>query len=159
MATAKQRNAAILTMENIGNENPLTDKEIMAKSGYGEVIQNQPKQVKQSKGFQEVLEEMLPDSKLYKRHNQLLDKKEYHNKVDKNGLVRKVKTDEIDSVAVSKGLDMAYKLKGRYIEQRVITGEVKHEITQDTQNFAEIQAIRLKYEEELKKLLTQPQNE
>jgi len=157
MATEKQTRAVKLTLENSVRDKPLTDKEIMAKAGYGEVIQNSPKQVKNSKGFQELLEELLPDSKLFKRHNQLLDKKEYRREVNDEGRVIVKKTEEIDTNAVAKGLDMAYKLKGKYIEHRVLDGVVKHEHSQDVNNFLELQAVKLEFEKKLKETLMQEQ--
>ncbi len=58
---------------------------------------------------------MIPDKLLGEKHLLLL------NKVDEKG--------EIDVQAVSKGLDMGYKIKGAYAPEKSINLDIKADIT------------------------------
>lgn len=71
----------------------------MREAGYSPKSAHNPKQLTKSKGWQQLMDKYLPDAFLAKKHKELLNKKE---------------KGEVDTQAVSKGLDMAYKLKGRY---------------------------------------------
>jgi hypothetical protein len=99
MITGKQKKAVKLTLENMARKKPLTGKEIVAEAGYGEVIQNNPKQVFESKGFKELMAEHIPDKLLVKKHLYLLSDK------------RKEETQV-------KALDMAYKIRGDYPKEQ-----------------------------------------
>lgn len=86
--------------------------------------------------------DQIPDKLLAKRHLELLNKRE-HIKID----------DEIEDVgpdtqAVSKGLDMAYKLKGAYAPEKSMNLNLNQPISVDD---VDIQAIADRIEEELKK--------
>lgn len=72
----------------------------MVEVGYSPNSAKNPKILTESKGFKEIMEKELPDGYLLRKHRKLIDK------TDKEG--------EIDVMAVSKGLDMAYKLGDRY---------------------------------------------
>lgn len=61
----------------------------------------------------------LPDKLLIEKHLALLNKKEVVTKNNMTtGEIAVVETDEIDVQAVSKGLDLAYKLKGSFAEEK-----------------------------------------
>lgn len=60
------------------------------------------------------IEEALPDTLLAERHLELLNKKETVKVRDLEGNETIQETNQIDVQAVSKGLDMAYKVKGSY---------------------------------------------
>ena len=87
--------------------------EVMIKAGYSPITAQHPKKLTTSKAWPELLEKHLPDKKLLKRHNELLDKKE-SIAIWKVGEREVLITDQPDSSAVARGLDMAYKLKRRY---------------------------------------------
>lgn len=85
-----------------------------------------------SEKIKNAIAERLPDDLLATKHLALL------NKIDKEG--------EIDVQAVSKGLDLAYKVKGSYAPDRSINLNVEAEITNP-----KARELAEKYEEELKK--------
>lgn len=66
----------------------------MRKVGYKKHAANKPYSLTRSKGFQQLWEQELPDDLLLKRHKFLIKHR--------------------NPMAVSKGLDMAYKVKGAY---------------------------------------------
>lgn len=101
MATEKQKLVAKLITENHGNIS-----KSMRQAGYSDVTASTPKNLTESKGWKELMEQHLPDDVLAEKHRQLLDK------VDEKG--------EIDTNAVSKALDMAYKLKGKNAPERSV---------------------------------------
>lgn len=72
--------------------------------------------------IQKAIADMLPDELLAEKHLALLNKQEVRLKNNnETGEIEVIPTGEIDVVAVSKGLDMAYKLKGQYEESREST--------------------------------------
>jgi len=73
----------------------------MVKAGYSPSTSERTNKLTRTKGWNELMEKHLPDSSLAKRHRQLL------NKNDKG-------TEEPETQAVSKALDMAYRIKGMY---------------------------------------------
>lgn len=102
MATEKQKLAASIALKKPGA--PLG--EIMREAGYSEATSNLPQALTESNGWKELMEEYLPDKLLASKHKALL------NKMDKEG--------EIDTNAVGKALDMAYKLKGKNAPEKTI---------------------------------------
>ena len=72
----------------------------MRVAGYSENTIVVPSKLTESDGWKQLLKEKLPNSFLLVKHKALLNKK------DTLG--------EVDTQAVSKGLDLAYKLKGSY---------------------------------------------
>jgi|SRR3990167_7351484 len=107
--TLKQQLVANKLSENIGK--PLG--QIMLEAGYSQSTSKTPARLTKSKSWPELLEKGLPDKKLLKRHNELLDKKETIA-IGKPGEREVLTTDQPDSSAVARGLDMAYKLKNKY---------------------------------------------
>ncbi len=81
---------------------------------------------------QQSIAESIPDELVAEKHKALL------NKIDDKG--------EIDVQAVSKGVDMAYKLKGSYAPEKSINLDLTAEITNP-----KARELAEKYEEELKK--------
>lgn len=65
--------------------------------------------------------EALPDELLSLRHLELLNKREVFAVRMPDGRMEKELTDLPDTMAVSKGLDMAYKIKGSYAPEKVAT--------------------------------------
>jgi len=100
MPTLKQKQALKKVIENRGNVS-----KSMIDVGYTENTAKNPSNLTNSKGWQELMEEYLPDKLLAEKHRKLLEK------TDK-------KTKEIDVQAVSKGLELGYKLKGYNIPEK-----------------------------------------
>ncbi len=98
MATTRHKKAAKYLRDSTSR------KDALLKAGYSESYANTG-QITYTKGWQEVLEKALPDELLAKRHRELLNKREE-------------KRDEPETQAVTKGLDMAYKLKGSYAPEK-----------------------------------------
>ena len=78
--------------------------EALRESGYSESTSLRPKQVTETKAWQELANKELPDDKLLIKHNQLLE-------------------DEKSEVQI-KALDMAYKVKGNYAPDKLETKSV-----------------------------------
>ena len=79
------------------------------------------------------LQEMLPDDLLADRHLALLNKKEIVKGLEGEYV-------DIDTLAVSKGLDMAYKIKGSYSPEKsvVIYKEVEEAEKQHLDNLLKL---------------------
>lgn len=92
----------------------MTIEDAMRKAGYGDGSIS-VRSVMNTKIWPVLMDKYLKDSYLLDKHKGLLEKKETYRQFNKvTGRVEIVRTDEIDATAVQKGLDMAYKLKGRY---------------------------------------------
>jgi len=104
----RQKNLAKLIGEK-GRKMPMG--KLMIEAGYKKGYAQHPKQLKKTKNWQELMEQYIPDSLLAEKHQALLNKK------DK-------KTGEIDDDAVAKGLDMGYKVKGKYAPDKHEFGEI-----------------------------------
>lgn len=99
-------------------DNPRNKGKALLEAGYSVRTAEKPKTVIESKGWQELMDKYLPDKLLNLRHKQLLNKKEILLKANKDtGKVEAVKGG-IDTNAVKAGLDMAYKLKGKYAPEK-----------------------------------------
>lgn len=85
------------------------------------------------------LAERLPDDLLEEKHLALLNKVE--RKYTSTG---ELLSEDIDAQAVSKGLDMAYKIKGSYAPEKQINTNVNITITPEAAKLAK------EYEEKLK---------
>lgn len=90
----------------------------MVKAGYSKKSAQRTNKVTRTKGWAELMEKELPDGFLAEKHRELLEKREIaFAYVD--GKREKELIDQPDTNAVSKALDMAYKLKGRYFDKDV----------------------------------------
>lgn len=93
------------------------------KEIYKPSVVKKPKILTASKGWNELLETYLPDSLLAKKHKELLSIPKKIRQFNKGKLMTEY--EELDSQAVSKGLDMGYKLKGHYkAEKKEIFGNI-----------------------------------
>lgn len=72
MATTRQKKAFTFLSENIGNPKPIPLGEVLIQAGYSIQTAKTPTLVTKSKGFQELLEEHLPDDLLQKTHLEVL---------------------------------------------------------------------------------------
>ena len=112
MPTIKQKKAFQETGVNGGNIS-----QAMRVAGYSPSAVKRTDKLTRTKGWEELMKQHLPDSLLAKRHMELLNKKEVI--VTHIGRESKVEmTEQPDVQAVSKGLDMAYKLKGKYAAEK-----------------------------------------
>lgn len=94
----RMRKAAEHLMENPGSVGAA-----LRAAGYSEATVKNPHEVTRSKSWQELMDEFLPESLLAQKHNELL-----HSD---------------NSQAVSKGLEMGYKLRGTFApEKKQISG-------------------------------------
>jgi len=112
MSTLKQKKTFKAMVENGGNVS-----RAMRKSGYSSAMAKNPQKLTRSKGWSELMDEYLPDELLARKNLALLNKTETKRVLDRNsGGYVTIKTKEIDAAAVARGLDMAYKIKGKYGE-------------------------------------------
>lgn len=118
--TQRQLKLAKLISENLGNKNRTKSMyEMMLEAGYSKEQAENSHQIVRSDGVQSLLEEMLPDSLVFKKHKALLNKEMVMaQKNNRTGKIEVIRTGEIDANAVAKGVDMAYKLKGRYAPEK-----------------------------------------
>lgn len=100
MPTIKQQKAAKALVGNGGNVTAA-----MREAEYAEATINTPQKLTESKGFQEIWEELIPKSLVVKTHRKIILKK------DKDG--------QPHSDAV-KGVDMAYKVDGAYAPEKKV---------------------------------------
>lgn len=96
-------------------------KQAIKKEGYSDIVAETPANITLSKSWSALLREYLPEDLLAQRHNELLGKREFEfveepDPSDPKGKRRiMVKKDIGPHVgAVSKALEMAYKLRGSY---------------------------------------------
>jgi len=99
--TIKQQLVARKISENNGNLG-----KTMREVGYAETTANNPHLLTESKGWQELMEEQLPDKLLAEKHRELLEATDDNGKIDVN--------------AVRSGIDMGYKLKGKYAPEKTV---------------------------------------
>lgn len=95
MATLKQIKALEKITENHGNIS-----KAMLEVGYSPNTAKKPQNLTESKGWKELMEEYLPDMDLAKKHKELLNGGKEETQV--------------------KALDMGYKLKGSYVNEKKI---------------------------------------
>lgn len=111
MVTIKQKKTMKKLVENHGNIS-----KSMREAGYSKNTAKNPKNLTDSLGWDGLMEKYLPDKDLAKKHKELLNKKETiaRNNI-KTGKIEVKRTGEIDAQAVGKGLDLAYKLKNKFV--------------------------------------------
>lgn len=90
--------------------------------------------------------EQIPDNLLVERHTELLNKREYIAiKDNETGELREKIDLGPESIAVSKGLDMAYKIKGIYTLEKIENKTIINIVSPESLTLAK------EYEEKLKK--------
>ena len=113
MATIKQE----MVFRAVVNGSTIT--KAMTDAGYSLETSKRTNKVTATKGWQELMDKHLPDSLIAKKHKALLNKKERIMKFNAGtGEYEAIETGDIDTGAVSKALDMAYKLKGSYAPEK-----------------------------------------
>lgn len=117
MATLKQKKAIKLLSENPG----MAVSRAMEKAGYSKLTSKSPKELTDSKAFQELFKEAIPDEELIKVHraglNAFIKRPEMVDR-DENGKPIYEYVKQPDFHARHKYLDTAYKLRGRYTDEQ-----------------------------------------
>lgn len=119
-------------------------KQAMIEAGYGKGYAKNSQDLKKTKGWDDLLEQYLPDTKILKNHDELLTSVRIDNYVFSNALTDKQIAEVIanipggrvvkitrsqtaarayftvpDNHSKKDGVDMAYKLKGSYKAEKV----------------------------------------
>ena len=81
--------------------------------------------------YKDLLKEVIPDVMLAKKHLELLNTPIKVKTFKQGTLVNQ--TESLDTFAVSKGLDMAYKLRGDYAPEKIDHTTKGEKITDDTE--------------------------
>ncbi len=115
MPTENQKAAVKDTLELLGKGKRVSMGKILKKNGYSAAMAKNPKQVTESKGWQDLMEEFLPDNLLSKVHKEGL----------KATFTDKFNTKEPDYGVRHKYLETAYKVKGKVVEKSDITSDGK----------------------------------
>ncbi len=106
-ATSRQKKLMSKISENLGK--PLG--EAMREVGYSEEYANNPQQLTRTTGWKELTEQLLPDESLLQRLKQVINNKN-------------------DNIAI-KGLDTAFKVKGRYAPEKHIIEDPYADMSDD----------------------------
>lgn len=106
----------------------------MRRAGYSPKTAKTPKKLTESRAYKELMEEILPDKFLTEKHKELLSVPMKRRTYIK-GEFESEET-SLDVQAISKGLDMAYKIKGHYApEKKEISGNLSlTELFNESQN-------------------------
>jgi len=124
MATHKQEKAMKVV---ISGGSPT---EGMKVAGYAPSVIRKPKVLTGSKAWKELMDKFIPDELLAEKHRELLEVPKKVRTYVRGELTNEY--EELDSQAVSKGLDMGYKLKGRYAPDKVEhSGEITETLKLD----------------------------
>jgi len=91
-------------------------KAIRKTDVYSEGTADRPNVITKSKSWQMLMDEKLPEIKVAQRHAELLDKRDYIKVVGADGKVERV-DDGPNTAAVSKGVELAYRLRGAFKEK------------------------------------------
>lgn len=88
----------------------------LKEAGYSDAYAKNPSQFTSTKAYKELIEEFLPDEMLLTRHSEIINAPRIKRTFIKGQMVEE--TEETDPSQV-RGLDMAYKLKGKYQSEGV----------------------------------------
>ena len=122
--TLKQKEAFKNVIENRGNVS-----KGMRDAGYTEATAKNPKNLTESKSWTDLVEEYLPDILLAKTHKELLTVPRKIRTFLKGDLQTEI--EEVDSAAISRGLDMAYKLKNKYAATKIKFEDENKDLTDE----------------------------
>lgn len=110
----RQAKLAKLLSDNIRKKCGKSEGELMLEAGYSKSYSITPGQVKKTKNWQTTMDKYLPEDLIARRHKQLLNKKETLIEEDVHGNKKIVRSKEIHVQSVAKGVEMGYRLRGRY---------------------------------------------
>ena len=83
---------------------------------YSESLETRVNVLTKTKSWQMLMAEFMPEEVLAQRHSELLDKREYRKITSSDGMVTEVDSGP-DTQAVTKALEMAYKLRGSFSKE------------------------------------------
>jgi|GEM_PF-5257305 len=109
----KQKILAKKLSDNILHNKGKTEGELMRESGYSESYSKKPAMLKRTLAWQEIMEKAIPEKLVAMRHKQLLNKKETFVGEDEKGVKKIMRSKEIHVQSVAKGVELAYRLRGR----------------------------------------------
>lgn len=115
MATFRQKLAASKMVEFGGK---MSMRRAMREAGYSEATAKNPQKLTRSVSWKEIIGEKLSDELLVDRLLVLINAKKTERSHKSSGKV--VVTEREDCTAISRGLDMAFKIKGKYIADKEI---------------------------------------
>lgn len=113
MSTLKQQKAIKILVETGGK----SVSGAMREAGYSKATAKTPSKLTCAKSFKELFEEFIPDDLLAQKHKELLTVPIKIKKVKENGKVTIFES--IDVQALKAGLDLAYRVKGKYAPTRI----------------------------------------
>ena len=117
VAKLKQRKAAQILVEGGGD---ISVAQALMKAGYSSWSARKAGRITTTKQWKDLIEEFMPDEGLADKHRQLLNQKKQISAriTNANAGIDTMDFIEVDDAAVQvKALEMAYKLKGRFIEK------------------------------------------
>jgi len=126
MATQLQIKAIKRIVEKQGK---VAISRVMREVGYNPHTAKNPKNLTESEAWKELMDRYLPDKLLAKKHKELLTTPKIKRQFQKEELLSE--TEELDSQAISRGLDMGYKLKGKYAPERHDVRQLVIEISKE----------------------------
>ncbi len=100
-----------------------TITEAMSKAGYAPSTASTTGKLTNSDGWKELMELYLPDDLIAKKHKELLEA------TDKDGIP--------EYNAIRAGVDMGYKLKGKYAPDKVVTVNLEMTVSEEDLSLAE----------------------
>lgn len=112
MATIKQKLVASKILENTGKSVSQAMKEV----GYKKGSYTNPQQLTRSKGWLELMDQYVPEKLLLQRHRQLLNKRVTYW-IGQGNDRKLVRSKEIDSAAVARGVELGYKMRGKLTDK------------------------------------------
>jgi len=123
MPTIRQKDTVKKLIENGGK----SVSGAMRKAGFSDAYAKNPNKLIESKGWNELMEKYFPDKDIAKAVKGLIKAKTQVRILDRKGKFKNVRNVP-DHLAVSKGVEFACKLKGKYApEEHVITNKLTDE--------------------------------
>lgn len=109
MSDIKQLAVATKIVEN----RSLSVSEAMQQVGYSKAYSGNPHQLTATKSWQELMDKYFPDTLVAEKHAELLNAKKIKRLYIKGEMT--AEEEEVDTTAVKAGVELAYRVKGKYI--------------------------------------------
>ncbi len=127
-------------------------KAIRKTGVFSESLAHNPQTLTQTKSWKALMDEKFSEDKVASRHSELLDKRDYRKVVDAFGIETMV-DDGPNTAAVSKGVELAYRLRGAFKEKEALPPSTvmynlfyKPEVREQMKHFEEGIKKSLEYE-------------
>lgn len=108
MSDLKQIVVASKILDNTG----VSMAQAMREAGYSEGYAKNPQDLAATKSWKELMDQYIPEKLVAQKHNELLTAKKIRKIYVKGEL--EAQEEEVDTQAVKAGVEMAYKLRGKY---------------------------------------------